>query len=207
MPTALDFGYLAFLFVLVTLFEGLVALPRFKAAVLAGVPDARRKGYRRTALGQWLFTIVVLVAWPLANRSFTALGVGRDKYRAAFASLGFLLPHTEREYHTFVALSITAGICEELLCRGYMMWVLRPYMNLPSAIALSAVVFGLGHAYQGAKGILKTAGVGIVMNLIVVASGWLIPAMVVHALIDATSGMLAYTVLRDQPVEVLNGAA
>lgn len=77
------------------------------------------------------------------------------------------------------------------------MWVLRPYMNVGAAIALSAVAFGLGHAYQGKKGILKTTAVGLVMNGIVLLTGWLIPAMVVHAIIDVNAGQLGFAVLKE----------
>jgi hypothetical protein len=46
-------------------------------------------------------------------------------------------------------------------------------MPLAAAIGVSAIVFGLGHAYQGRAGIIKAAVVGICMNLIVLVSGWL----------------------------------
>jgi membrane protease YdiL (CAAX protease family) len=233
MPTVYDFAYLAFLFVLITLFEGLYFFPRFKAAVAAGVPHARVRAYRRTTIGQWVFSAIVIIAWIAAGRSWTALGLvpprdwrlwvgivviaamvylsvnqtrainrlapkpqGIEKHRGRLTELEYLLPHTRAEFRGFMLLSFTAGVCEELLCRGYLMWALRPYMNVVAAIAVSAIVFGLGHAYQGKKGIVKTGVVGIVMNIIVLATGWLLPAMVVHALVDASAGHLGYTVLR-----------
>jgi membrane protease YdiL (CAAX protease family) len=234
VPTKLDFGYLLFLFVLVTLVEGLVFFPKFKAAVAAGVPDARAKAYRRTTIGQWVFSAVVVVAWIVTRRSWTALGlvpqsdwhfraalgvlagivafglhqsrsIARlaDKpddvalYRERLSELRYLLPHTREEYRRFVLLSVTAGVCEELLVRGYLMWVLRSYMGVTAAIAVSAVAFGLGHAYQGVKGIVKTTVVGVVMNLIVLLSGWLVPAMIVHAIIDANAGQVGFIVFRE----------
>ena len=236
MPTALDIGYVVFLFVLITVVEGLVFFPRFKAAVAAGVPDARAKAYRRATLGQWAFTAIVIVGWIVAKRSWTALGVvpptdwrlyagialiaaigffgfrqaqaigrlsakaeGVDEYRTRLAELSFLLPHTRGEYRGFMLLSITAGICEELLCRGYLIWVLRAYTSLAGAIVISAIAFGLGHAYQGTKGIVKTTVVGVAMNLIVLLTGWLLPAMVVHAILDVSAGQLGYAVLRERP--------
>lgn len=232
MPTALDFGYVLCLFLLVTLVEGLVFFPRFKAAVAAGVPDARLKAYRRTTIGQWVFTAIVIAAWIATGRSWTALGVvpptdwrlfvgialiatfgffglrqsraiarlstkpeRAGEYRTRLAELSFLLPHTRDEYRGFMILSITAGICEELLCRGYLIWVLRSVTSLTAAIVISAIAFGLGHAYQGTKGVVKTTIVGVVMNLIVVLTGWLLPAMVVHAVLDANAGQLGFTVL------------
>jgi membrane protease YdiL (CAAX protease family) len=233
MPTPYDWAFLAFLFLLITLFEGLYFFPRFKAAIAAGVPHARSHAYRRTTIGQWGFSAIVIAAWIFAGRSWTALGlvpptdwrlwigialmvamiymsinqsraIGRlaqkpdsiEKHRGRLAEVEYLLPHTRAEFRGFMLLSFTAGVCEEFLCRGYLMWALRPYMNVVAAIAVSAIVFGLGHAYQGKKGIVKTGVVGIVMNVIVLLTGWLVPAMVVHALVDASAGLLGYTVLR-----------
>jgi membrane protease YdiL (CAAX protease family) len=44
--------------------------------------------------------------------------------------------------------------------------------------------------------------VGVVMSLVVLASGSLIPAMLVHALVDTTSGIIGLSVLGgDRPAE------
>ena len=42
------------------------------------------------------------------------------------------------------------------------------------AVALSSLIFGLGHAYQGPAGMGKTGLVGLVMALLTVASGSLV---------------------------------
>lgn len=138
------------------------------------------------------------------TRAITRLAPeAREQLRTRFAGLDFLLPHTRDEYRWFTALSWTAGICEELLYRGYLMWVLQAYLGLAGAVAASAVLFAVGHSYQGRKGVLKVAVVALVMSTIVLVTGWLIPAMVVHALVDASAGIAGFTVLR--PAEVLKG--
>jgi hypothetical protein len=60
--------------------------------------------------------------------------------------------------------------------------------------------FTAGHAYQGRSGALRAALGGVFFTLLVLATGSLIPAMVLHALIDAGSGVIAWLVLRDEPV-------
>jgi membrane protease YdiL (CAAX protease family) len=47
---------------------------------------------------------------------------------------------------------------------------------------------------------LKAALGGVFFTLFVLVFGSLIPAMVLHALIDASSGVIAWLVLRDEPV-------
>lgn len=62
----------------------------------------------------------------------------------------FLLPHGGREIALWVCVSISAGICEEAVYRGYLQ---RQFMaltkNVTLGILLSAAVFGLAHSYQG----------------------------------------------------------
>src|SRR5207248_5411073 len=122
----------------------------------------------------------------------------RAQLRPRLSNVEFVLPHTVTEYRWFVLLSVTAGVCEELLYRGFLTWLLGAFLGLPAAIALVATGFGLAHAYQGGRGVIKTSAVSLVMSLIVVASGWLIPAMLVHALVDITSGVLGFSVYREQ---------
>ena len=114
------------------------------------------------------------------------------------SELEFLLPHTRRERRWFRILSVTAGVCEEVLYRGFLTWVLAAYLALPIAIAITSVAFGLAHAYQGGRGILKTGAVGLAMSLVVLATGWLIPAMIVHALLDILAGELGFVLLESK---------
>jgi membrane protease YdiL (CAAX protease family) len=120
---------------------------------------------------------------------------GMETVRRRVSELEFLLPHSRGEFRWFIALSITAGVCEELLYRGFLTWLAVAYVGLPAGITLVVLAFGIAHAYQGRKGVVKTGLVGLVMSLIVVASGWIIPAMVVHALVDCSAGVLGLKLL------------
>lgn len=121
----------------------------------------------------------------------------RARVRRAVASLEGLLPHTTPELRRFVALSVTAGACEEFLFRGYFPWALAPWLGWWGAAALGAACFGLLHGYQGRKGVVRTAVVGAAMVLVVAATRSLVPAMVLHALIDVGSGVVTWTALRE----------
>ena len=108
-------------------------------------------------------------------------------------------PHTRAELAWWLALSVSAGICEEFVCRGYLIWVLQPVLGLWFAAAASLIVFAAAHAYQGAKGVVAVGVVGAVLTLIVLAFGSLVPAMAVHVLADAGEGFVAWLALRDVP--------
>lgn len=107
-----------------------------------------------------------------------------------------LLPHTAGEFGGFVALSLSAGLCEEFIFRGYLIWAFGTVLGLwPAAIA-SVVVFALAHAYQGLRGIVGTGLVGAALTALVLVTGSLWPAVVVHALMDIGQGWIAWLVLR-----------
>jgi CAAX protease family protein len=130
-------------------------------------------------------------------RRIAASAETRARYRARFGSTASMLPHSDVEYRWFAALSTTGGICEEFLFRGYLMWVLNAYMSLPVAIAISAGLFTVGHLYQGGRRAVRAGGIGAGMNVIVWACGCLFPAMFIHALLNVTTGSVAYVALRE----------
>ncbi|MEP6729001.1 MAG: CPBP family intramembrane glutamic endopeptidase [bacterium] len=162
----------------------------------------------KLAVGGALVIAMLVLVW-VQHRSITRL---TEERRVAvglkFGAVAFLLPHTLREHRWFLGLSITAGICEELLYRGYLTWFLSPWLGTAGAYLAVIALFGIGHAYQGRKGATRATLAGAVMAAIVLATGWLVPAMIIHALIDMSSGTAGFMLLRESRPEnsLLRGA-
>jgi membrane protease YdiL (CAAX protease family) len=112
--------------------------------------------------------------------------------------LDIFVPRTLDEFRTFVALSFSAGLCEEFLCRGFLIAVFAAFMPAWLAAVLSSVFFGLAHSYQGTKGILSTGATGLVMGLLYVWAGSLLPVVLLHTAIDAGNGLTTYFALRPE---------
>lgn len=150
---------------------------------------------------------------PLAGFVITALAIGalvmyvravagseqlRIKTREALASASAIAPHTVTEKRWFNAVSVTAGISEELIFRGFLfayLAVLIPGMSTAAVIILAGVVFGLGHAYQGVAGIVKTGVLGVLFGVCYWMTGSLLAPMLLHAAVDLTSGWISWLVL------------
>jgi len=115
------------------------------------------------------------------------------------SDLANLLPHTAHEFKMFIAASLTAGVCEEFLFRGFFIVTLAPKLGWWPSAGLALVIFGVLHAYQGRSGIVRTALVGALMTFVLVATQSLITAMVLHALIDGGSGLVTWIALREEP--------
>lgn len=128
------------------------------------------------------------------------------KLRETLKPLRALVPHTPREYRLFVPLSITAGFCEELLFRGYLVWVLQHWLGLWAAAGVSMVIFGLAHAYQGWQFGVRAFFAGVAMGLLALVTGSLLPGIVMHALVDLGGGSVTYMVMRESPARAPEAA-
>jgi membrane protease YdiL (CAAX protease family) len=103
-------------------------------------------------------------------------------------------PRRANELLVFFLVSVTAGVWEELLYRGFLMGFLEPRAGLVAALVFSSAIFGLGHMYQGWRGVLNTALVGLAFALLYALTKSLWWLMLAHALIDMNGGLAAYRV-------------
>ena len=107
-----------------------------------------------------------------------------------------ILPVTVREARVFRGVAITAGICEEVLSRGYLLWYLQSLGLGRGAVVVAIVAFGLAHAYQGIFGIVWTGVMGAVFLGLYLLTGSLVAPIVVHATVDLANGLMLYRVSR-----------
>ena len=98
----------------------------------------------------------------------------------------YLFPATPRERRWWMVVAVTAGICEEVLFRGFLLYYLRSGwgLALAAAIVVSSLIFGMQHLYQGAKGVVATTLGGAMFALLFVISGSLLLPILLHAAMD-----------------------
>ena len=85
-------------------------------------------------------------------------------------------------------MSITAGIVEETIWRGFLFWYFGQVMPLWAAAVLSAIGFGLAHAYQGFRAVPRIIAVGSIFVLLYLLTGSLWLSMLLHAIVDMLQG-------------------
>jgi len=135
--------------------------------------------------------------WLSQSRSLARLSAEkRAALRRRSAPLLALVPHTTTEYRWFVGLSVTAGICEELLYRGFLVWLLQYWIGLGWAAAVSVILFGAAHAYQG-KDVVRPILAGILLQGIALLTQSILPGILLHAMLDVMSGTSGYILLRE----------
>ena len=153
----------------------------------------------------WAAAVGLIVLLAVQARALLGDREELEDARDQIAPLEPVLPHTAREHASFRLLAVAAGVGEEVVYRGFAFawlvalaagpWGLAPWPALGVGALGSSLVFGLGHAYQGAAGIFKTGAVGLVLAVLAVATGGLWAPMAVHTAVDLTSGRLAYAAL------------
>jgi membrane protease YdiL (CAAX protease family) len=150
----------------------------------------------------WKFALGVLlsvIAMALLIKQIKGIPTAPDediqKLRRQFEPVMPILPQTRAELGMFYRLSVTAGIVEEVLWRGALIWYLSHYMPIWAAAIISAVGFGLAHSYQGAAQVPQVIAVGAVFTALYLLTGSVWVPIVLHAVFDILQGRLAYDVL------------
>ena len=156
---------------------------------LADIGLKRPESWTRTLIIGVGLAAIVFVAMYFSERA----GFRRDlsKFKPVEGNLGLAV------LGVFYAL-IGAGFYEEFTFRGFLMQGLAMLFGGSrnawiAACLVQGALFGLAHTYQNPLGIAITGTLGVLMGLIVLASGrnlWLV--IIGHGLFDASRFVLFY---------------
>ncbi len=131
------------------------------------------------AAGFWLIALFVLFC--------TAVALHATK---AGQNIRLLLPQNQLEMFLWILTSITAGICEEIIFRGYFQRQFGAWTgSMPAGVLLSAAVFGAGHIYQGWRSAIIIVVYGLLFGILAEMRKSLRPGMMTHAWHDGFAGL------------------
>ena len=189
--TVLDVDRIA-LYERTMLFEWLTFALVILGVRLHGTPLLTVLGDRWHSVRQVLKDVGIALAFWIGSTLVVSIFGSHTQRAASDRAVQFLLPQGGVEISMWILLSVTAGICEETVFRGYLQ---RQFMALtksvPIGILLSAVAFGAAHSYQGLAG---AARIGLQGALLGILANWrksVRPGMIAHAWGDAFAGALA----------------
>jgi membrane protease YdiL (CAAX protease family) len=164
-------------------------LIRFRGETLADIGLKRPASWMRTFMIGIGLAAIVFIAMYLSEKA----GFRRDlsKFKDVQGNLEFTLIGV---FYAFIG----AGFYEEFMFRGFLMQGLAMFFGASRgawivACLLQGALFGIAHAYQNPLGIAITGTLGVLMGLIVLASGrnlW--PVIIGHGLFDASRFVLFY---------------
>ncbi len=170
--------------------------------------------YLPTIILQWLIFLAVFLAVRHENGRLSSLGFTRPKVSHVTIAIGFLivsnlflaglqflleqvgLPISKdvdklveqagQAMWWWLALSVTAGVCEETCFRGYLITRLRAVIGkgwfLP--VFLATLSFAAGHTYQGWGGLIVIFVYGLMFCALFLRTGSLWPGIFAHIIQD-----------------------
>jgi uncharacterized protein len=111
--------------------------------------------------------------------------------------IGFMAPQTGKELLLFLALSATAGICEEIIFRGYLQ---RQFATISKSaiigIIAQSILFGAGHGYEGGRRMLLIGLLGAMFGILTHLRKSTKPAMVAHFFQDGIAGIVLFLIAK-----------
>jgi len=186
------------------------------------IPQVRSWHYLRAALLEWLvvgflwyglrrhgvrFRMLLGNKWTSVGAVFRDLGIAVVFLLGSnviLTTLGFilrtqqspalrnLLPQSRLEIPFYLLLSLSAGICEEIVFRGYLQAQFRAWtQSSAAALMVQGLIFGAAHGYQGLKHMIVIVVFGWLFGWLVLWRRSLLPAMMAHALQDGVLGLVA----------------
>ena len=187
----------------------------------------KRKFYFANAGILWVGAVMVFLLWLIAGRPFVDMGIRSPVTDTLVVGLTILfvvayivetatelrkenkeseilkaapfLPQNYNEFFAFLFLAFSAGVCEEIVYRGFLVNYLLSVINNPVvafnvAVIFPAVIFGVVHMYQGIKSVLKISIMSLLFSTIFIFSQSLLIVMILHFSVDAIGGYIGLKV-------------
>jgi len=139
------------------------------------------------------FVVVALVVLGIFS---TALGMRNPSQIGEVKRLANMLgPQSKASLGIFILVSCTAGLVEEIIFRGYLQRQIGALTsNIYVGLIVSAILFGMGHGYEGARRMVLIALLGAMFGVLTLLRKSLRPAMMAHAFFDSFQGVLLWMV-------------
>ena len=183
----------------------------------------KKKFYLANAGVLWIGALMVFILWLLAWRPLSEMGfripitdtlvialtalfiiayivetyteVTREDNEEEIQKSAVFLPQNYQEFFYFIILSISAGVCEEIVYRGFLVNYLMTIIDdrivaFNVAVIFPAIIFGVVHMYQGMKSVLKIGIMSLLFSTIFIFSQSLLIVIILHTAVDIISGYI-----------------
>jgi len=187
----------------------------------------KKKFYLANAGVLWIGATMVFILWLLALRPLEEMGfrspimdflvigltglfiiayiietyteLNREGNEDEILKSAAFLPQNSQELGYFMILAISAGICEEIVYRGFLVNYLMAVIDdqilaFNVAVIFPAVIFGVVHMYQGIKSVLKIAIMSLLFSTIFIFSESLLIVVLLHAGVDIAGGFIGMNI-------------
>ncbi|NNK89349.1 MAG: CPBP family intramembrane metalloprotease [Saprospiraceae bacterium] len=147
--------------------------------------------------GLSIILLILFIGLYLADTFFSLFPQSRKhKTIEKWKKRSYILPVSKQEFYCFIVLSVSAGVCEEIMFRGFLITYLYNLLGTSKltiyiAVFVPAFLFGIAHAYQGTHAVIKVVLMAVIFGFVYVLSGSIIWLIIIHILVDIIGGILA----------------
>lgn len=171
-------------------FEWLLAALAAWGAWINGVSIRELVGGRWTSAKQFFRDLGIGILFLIGSNALLA-AVQTAIHVQPNPNIARMLPHNRMELFIWVFVALSAGICEEFTIRGYLQKQLKGlFKSNTAAVVAQGVIFGLGHAYQGAKLVFTIVILGCLLGWLAEWRKDLKPGILMHFLQDLAGGFI-----------------
>lgn len=138
-------------------------------------------------LALYLFLLLISFFTFFKNRNHFNFEDGVVNFKEEEDEFRVILPTNRKEEKYWNLMAFSAGFNEEILFRAYLFALISiaiPDLHIIFIGVLTALIFGVGHLYQGIKGVITTSILGLVFVFAFVAFNSIIPLILLHWFID-----------------------
>ncbi|MCL2545618.1 MAG: CPBP family intramembrane metalloprotease [Oscillospiraceae bacterium] len=137
-----------------------------------------------TSISLGVCAVMLIYHLHLLIRSLTSKTF-RDEMKndMADSGAGSLIPRTKKERQMFSLMCFSAAICEEIIFRGFLTFLLLaiiPDIPILLVVLIPSAIFGMGHLYQGLSGVVMTGATGAGFMGLFLVTGSLILPFILH---------------------------
>ena len=135
-----------------------------------------------------LVLIFSTIQYKQSNITSDTFSVVKDKMKDVY----HFLPKEKVEFDWFIILSISAGICEEIIFRLFLFEFLKENSNLFIAFVLANIIFAITHIGMGKQNLISSFILGLLFSAIYYFTENIWIAIFLHIAIDINAGILGY---------------
>ncbi len=186
--------------------------------------------YYTNGLTLFIGALIVITLWNATYRSFDVLGIcsplidktvviiaalllgiylsdtlinylNANKAKESIKELSNIMPTSWGDYQHFIFLAIAAGVCEEVVFRGFLVNYINQIFSGSAyvymlSIIIPALVFSLSHMYQGWFAVVKIFAISLLFGALFIYSKSLLLVSIIHVLVDLISGAVMVKVFQ-----------
>ena len=130
------------------------------------------------------------------NKASVITSENAEELKTKLKDIYHYLPGTKKELNWFMFLSLSAGICEEVIFRMFLFEFFSHYVHIILAIIGSNILFAVTHIATGKKNLISAFILGLLFSGIYYYTENIWIAVLLHAAIDLNSGVLGYRLKR-----------